>query len=676
MMEALAQFHFLRPAWLLLILPAVLLAILLMRQQARPAQWAELIAPHLLPYLIDGQSVKARRYPLVMLLIMWVLGTLALAGPTWSRLPEPVHEQTSALVIAWDLSPSMMAQDLTPSRLVRARLKLIDLLKVRKEGLTALIAYSGEAHVVTPLTDDTRTIISLLNGLDPAIMPAKGSNVEMAMELANQLFKDGGIERGHIVFLTDGIDDSATETLVQLHENQPHEVTIWGIGTPEGAPIPLAGGGFAYDRNRQMVIARLNDHELSDIAVRLGGLYVPFTQTASDLDTIMSFSFGNRDEGTRETERVFDKWYEQGPLLILLLLPFAALAFRRGWILSLAFIGFVGTSPRADALEWQQLWKNPDQRGQELLQEDPAGAAETFKNKDWQAIANYQAGDYEQALEGFQGDGAKDAYNRGNALAHLGKLDEAIEQFQQALEKDPAFDQAKRNLEIAEKMKELAEQQQQQQQQQPSQGESQNQQGGEQQNQQDGQQNDSQQNSDQQDNDNTQNSQNQSSSNTSDSGQQAEQSENSDQNEQAGNNPTDTSREQQEALEKAYGQQDSEKQDSEDQNAGQDQESSQQLTEQNEDEDSEKQQQSVAMQPGDEQNQQPEGDEQQAAVMSAQNREQQENQQALEQWLRKVPDDPSGLLRNKFRYEYGQRKHEMRQNNWRTPDNQDSDERW
>ncbi|WP_045825783.1 VWA domain-containing protein [Teredinibacter turnerae] len=656
MTDLLTQFHFLRPLWLLMLIPLVVLALVAMQRQARASHWQSHIAPHLLPFLVDGKSIKLSRLPVYGLLAAWLLATFAAAGPAWQKLPQPVVKESSALVIAWDLSPSMAAQDVKPSRLVRARLKLIDLLKQRKEGLTALIAYSGEAHVVTPLTDDTDTIISLLYGLDPAIMPAKGSNAEMALSLANQLLKEGANGRGDIVFLTDGIAPAAQDAFAEIHDTAPHPISFWGIGTAQGAPIPLAGGGFAYDRDRNMVIASLDEHAMSDLAAKVGGLYVPFSATDADLKTLSAFAFGNHHaDDTQQTERLFDQWYEHGPYLLLLLLPLAALAFRRGLLLCLPLC-FV-FSPDADALEWQDLWQTKDQQAQAMVNQDPAAAAQTFNNEKWRGIANYKAGDYQAALKNFSGDSASDYYNRGNALTQLGKYEEAIKSFEQAQKLQPENDAIKQNLAIANQLKALQEQQQQQngdsesndsQQDKSNNQDQQSQDGGKDQQ---GQQEQNQDKSSQQNAQNDGNTQQQS---------PEEQGSSSDQ-------QSELSQEQQQALQDTYGKDASGEQQKQEQQQAQNQ-------------DADKAEQQLAGQPQEQdQSQNDEDSPANSVVMrqaEQQTEEQTEEQQALEQWLRKVPDDPSGLMRNKFNYEYRARKREMRENGWRQPDGSHADERW
>ena len=349
MQDILQNFHFIRPFWLLAIIPCAILVGLLFRHNRSSEAWHQLIDAKLLNHLLDSTLTRQQRYPLIALALAWIVACIALAGPTWEKIAVPVKKDESALVIVWDLSPSMRAQDIKPSRVVRSRLKLLDLLKARKEGLTGLIAYAGESHIVTPLTDDVRTISSLLPGLHPDVMPSAGSNPEMALEQAHQLLADSGITRGDIVFVTDGIASDAISSLDNTAARANHRISVWGMGTREGAPIPLRNGGFARNDAGEIVVARLDDVRLSDAAIAMRGIYIPFSNDESDLEQVLSLGMQlNLDQELNdelESKREFDQWLDHGPLIALMLLPFAAFAFRRGWLLAIIFAPLLYTPP-------------------------------------------------------------------------------------------------------------------------------------------------------------------------------------------------------------------------------------------------------------------------------------------------------------------------------------------
>lgn len=674
------NFHFLRPLWLLAALPALGLFFICWKTQNQASEWQSEIAPHLLPWLVEGTQSASSKLPWYGLLLLWLVTVIALAGPTWEKLPQPLMKDSSALVVAFDLSPSMNVKDLTPSRVMRARLKLIDLLDTRKEGLTALIAYAGEAHVVTPLTDDVETIKNMVPSLAPQTMPVPGSNTEMALEMANRLLKDAGIARGNIVFITDGIAPAALAELKKLRNNGGHHVAVWGFGTQAGAPIQLPDGGFARNKNGEIVVAKLDEEQLSDAAVELGGLYVPFTDTAEDIDTIRSFSIDPFNKQQREVEREFDQWAELGPWLVLLCLPLVALSFRRGLILS--FLLVVGFQPltevhaqeqkpqqqqaKNESGVWDELWLTRNQRAQRALDAgDAETAANLFEQPQRKGTANFRAQNFEEAAEFFkQSESSADSwFNQGTALTHAGKYDEALAAYNKALELQPEYPEARNNMEITKKLREFEKQQQQQQQN--------NQQNQDQQQSQDQQSQDSQ--DQQSSNQNQQQDQNQEQQNQQQDGQQNDQQNAEQQQAEQENSQSDSQQEDQQQAEDQARQQAESEVDEEraQQNFEKQLAEAQKQQEQHQEQPEEHATQQAQQMEEKEQQQEA----QQEVYLDPEQLAASEDQQKLEQLLRRVPDDPGRLLRNKFRYEAQQRRMEANPETWNTLENAE-EERW
>jgi Ca-activated chloride channel family protein len=167
------DFHFLRPWWLLALVPCALLIWAIQRRESAAQSWHGIVAPHLLPFLLQGRSRRACFTPLHLIAIGWLIAVLAIAGPTWRREPSPFADDTAALAIVVKLSPSMNTEDVQPSRLTRATQKIHDLLKQRAGAETSLIAYAGTAHVVMPETSDSTIIDAFAQALDPKIMPKR-----------------------------------------------------------------------------------------------------------------------------------------------------------------------------------------------------------------------------------------------------------------------------------------------------------------------------------------------------------------------------------------------------------------------------------------------------------------------------------------------------------------------
>ena len=366
------NFHFLRPLWLLALIPSALFVYLFWRMNERASAWDRAIDKELLPFLLDASKSVAERTPLVLLMLLWTLSIFALAGPVWEKIPQPVQARQDALVIVYDQSLSMYATDYEPNRLVVSKRKVLDILDRRVEGQTALIVYAGDAHTVTPLTEDSVTIKSLVPSITPNMMPSFGSNTVAAIEMAKTLFADAGTLTGTIVLVTDGVERQDFAAIANLLSNSGFRLAILGIGTAQGAPIPAAGGDFLRQNNGQIVTPVLNSEGLADLADMVNGRYSDMQISSADLDYLLAEDAFLDDDELSEVDENFDIWYEMGPWLLLLVLPLGTLIFRRGWILGLGLsIGLasslIPTAP-AQAAEWGDLWKTKNQQGAEALE--------------------------------------------------------------------------------------------------------------------------------------------------------------------------------------------------------------------------------------------------------------------------------------------------------------------
>lgn len=495
------NFHFLRPQLLLALIPALVLVLLLRYLQGNQSNWYQAIDATLIPYLLDKTALRQHSWPLYGLLALWTLGIVALAGPTWQQNPVPVQQREDALVIVLDMSLSMYAEDLRPNRAVRAQRKIVDILDARRrEGQTGLVVYAGDAHAVTPMTDDVETINNLVPSLMPDIMPVRGSKPALGVALAMDLLANSGITRGRILLLTDGVFQSDVGEITSLLQGSGHTLSVLGFGTTDGAPIPMGQDGYLRDANNAIVIPRLERGPLQQLASRNGGRYADAELTDSDIESLLGDeALLAADEALIEADRQYDTWNEAGPWLLLLALPLAALAFRRGWLLCFAFVFVMVPDRAAYAFEWSDLWQRKDQQGSESFEgENYTEAAEEFKDPAWRAAANYRNQNYEQVVQDLaQLDDPESHYNRGNALAHLQQYEAAIAAYDRALAQAPDHADAQHNKEIVERLLE-EQQQQEQQQQQQSEGDQQQQEQQQQQDQQNQQQQQSDQSQDQQ----------------------------------------------------------------------------------------------------------------------------------------------------------------------------------
>lgn len=330
-MSNLSQFHFIRPFWLLALLPYLLLLTLMLKHKLGQGNWKNVCDASLLPYILQQQTTRQSRINITAGAVSAFLAIMALAGPAWERLPAPVFRNASALVIVLDLSRSMDAADIKPSRLVRARYKIADILKRRKDGQTALVVYAGDAFTVTPLTEDNKTINSQLSALTTSIMPVQGSNTVPALEKAVELFKQAGLQKGHILLITDAVDYKSTLDFVKSLDSYP--LSILADGTKEGAPIQISGGGFLKDSKGGIVVPKLNLGQLEKVAQAGGGRLQVITADDRDIENILSaIDRTEAVESEDQNDLKLEQWQERGPWLLLLVIPLAALVFRRGVI--------------------------------------------------------------------------------------------------------------------------------------------------------------------------------------------------------------------------------------------------------------------------------------------------------------------------------------------------------
>jgi len=589
----LADFHFIRPFWLLGLLVLAIFVFLSFKNKLNQGHWAEMCDAELLPYILQDKPVRQSRWLFGGLSLAAMLAIIALAGPTWERLPTPAFRSDAALVIALDLSQSMYASDIKPSRLVRARYKIADILRQRKDGLTALVVYSGDAFTVTPLTHDVATIENQLSSLSPNIMPSSGKNTAAALTQAAELLQQAGQQQGSILLISDGVNNESIAELAKI--SAVYRLSVLGVGSNEGAPVKLAGGGFLKDAEGNILVPKLDRSTLAQLAAKGNGVYADISDTDSDINRLLpSLDKPQLAGESSQDNGLIDQWKEQGVWLLLLILPLAALSFRKG-ILVFLMVLILPLPQTSYAFGWQDLWATDDQQAQQAFKnQEFEQAAKQFQSTEWKAAAQYKAGQYQQAAETLKSvETARGLYNQANALAKLGQLEEAKEGYEKSLALDPNNEDAKKNLALVEEA--LKKQQQKQDQQGDSQGDDSEQQ------QQKGEQ-------------------------PSQDGQQDQQPSND------GNSESDQTDQEQQADEQ-----------------GEETNDEQQSGDQPDEQAEPPAQNAEPEQSAEEENN---ADEQAAMPTGPMD----ENEQANEQLLKRIKDDPAGLLKRKFKYQYGQRR--------------------
>lgn len=458
-----SDFHFLRPFWLLILLAISLLPVIV--RQARQSQngWLKVMPEALLKPLISqtGALKGSGNSILAMLSLALLLMAITLAGPAWREAPTPLQQQNDSLVVVLDLSLSMLATDVEPDRLTLAKRKIQDLLKEREGAFTGLVVFAADAYVVTPLTDDNDTVQSLLEVLDPLIMPAAGNRPDLGITRAKSLLEQGAPGAGRILLISDDIPAERQYTIRDTLMDSGFSLSTLVVGTPEGGPIPLPKRGFIRD-NGEVVITRADPGALAWVAEKTGGQSHPLTFDNRDLRALNLRAQDSDDWQDSDRKLSVSRWQDDGYWLLWLALPLVLVCWRRGALLVVALLVAPMVPSPAMAFGWDDLWSRPDQRAEALIEKDPKRAAEQLERPDWRGSAQYRAGDYESAASNFSKSDSPDAaYNRGNALARAGDLEAAITSYEQAMKAQPGYEDASHNLEL---VKQLLDQQQQEQQ--------------------------------------------------------------------------------------------------------------------------------------------------------------------------------------------------------------------
>ena len=445
-----------RPWWLAAIPPGLALVWWLRRRWMRSGSWESLVDPALLPHLVTGAGTPRREWPWGVMAAAVVVAGLALAGPALERLEQPVFRSLAARVIVLDVSRSMDARDLVPSRMARARHKVADLLRDSRDGRTGLVVFAGDAFVVAPLTRDADTLVHLLSAIDTSVIPVQGSRPDLGLAAARELLENGRATVGEIILVTDGVKGARTLDTAEALAADGIRVSLLAVGTEKGAPVPLEGGGFLKSMSGDIVVPRVDLAALRAVADAGRGRFSTVTADDADVDWLL----GTRvDDPWRQAleavDRTTDEWRDEGPWLVLALLPMAALAFRRGWLAAWPLaVSLALPAPEAVAFEFADLWARPDEQAARAIERgDTDRAVAVAPDHRWRGTALYRGGRYDESAEAFTaGDTADDHYNRGNALARAGDLAGALDAYREALTREPAHEDAEHNAGIVESL--------------------------------------------------------------------------------------------------------------------------------------------------------------------------------------------------------------------------------
>jgi len=417
------DFHFLRPGFLWLLLPAALTLVLGLMGSREQVKWKSIIAPHLRPYIIQKGSEKIKKQLQLVVFVFTSFAILGLSGPTVKKIEIPGQILETPAVILMDLSQTMLADDIQPSRLERAKFKIRDFLDEKPGVRIALIGYAGTAHTVVPLTNDYSIIASHVNSLSPEIMPMEGNNLAAALNLADTLTRLTTAP-GTVLLFSDDFSDESFTLLQQYVGQGKNKIEIVAMNT--------AG-----------------DSELMKRIASVEGITMNIlTLDKSDME-LLAKRISSNLEFKEEDEEKEDDWQDEG---LWFAIPFTLLVliwFRKGWVIYslLIMLSFSSCSGGGTVSDW---WLTRDFQAQQHFDRGEfEEAAQLYEDPLHRGVAYFKSGDYEKAIAAFEEDtSAMAAYNLGLAYYKNGDYAAAGLAFGLAAEMDPGLPGARRNQEL------------------------------------------------------------------------------------------------------------------------------------------------------------------------------------------------------------------------------------
>lgn len=446
------NFIFLRPYYLLLLIPIGVLCIVFLYQNKKNYTWIENIPETLRPYVLTKDGVKRFSKSKLLLIVGYILLVLSISGPANKKQDNYGNKLNSSLIIALDVSNSMLAEDIKPNRLERAKLKINDLLDNIPEMQVSVLVYAGSAHVLVPFTNDYRIIKSRLKAVKPSIMPKQGSSIEEAFKLSEELLIENK-KNCTILFVTDNLNKENLNIFKKEDTGKLYESLI--ISSTDSVKIPLANGRFMKYQGKEIFL-KLDNSILSEFDFLENMNVTQITLDESDIFKIKkniesnSKYFLNKDLSQED-------WIDMGYYLIPLCLLICLFWFRRGWnveillllvVLNMSSCTFKDIGDKTQIKgKFIDLWLTQDQQASYLLlKKDTLGALEKFQDKEWKAYLYYKNKNYKQSEILYLKDtNAISYYNLGVVLVKQNRYKLASKAFQVSIKLDSNLICAQKN---------------------------------------------------------------------------------------------------------------------------------------------------------------------------------------------------------------------------------------
>ena len=440
-------FQWLRPQWLWLFVPMGVITLFVLLTNRSKKTWQKNIAPHLRPFVIGKGSRWAFLGPLFLFLIATSLMIVAAAGPTWKKVEVPGAKSEAILLIALDLSASMMVEDVSPNRLERAKFKIRDLLDANPGSKVGLLVYAGTAHPVVTPCNDYELVKYQLESLNPGVMPVWGTDIDDMLAVADTIFSRTEAP-STLLLVTDDINAQQATALTSFVNDSDDQLELMALATPQGGRVPGYRKGQYFRQNGEYVISKLDQTQLFQLQQHPRINVNTLTLDKEDVQKIAvkvrdNLVFQKMDDESEED------WVEMGFPLLWIVAVIFVFWFRKGWMIQWCVLLVALSSCHTNVESWEDLWYTEDYQGQQAMDRgDYEQAAGQFQSLPHKGAAYYQAGDYESAIEIFSQDtSAASMYNLGLAYAANGQNELAQEALLLAQELDPENERITQSVE-------------------------------------------------------------------------------------------------------------------------------------------------------------------------------------------------------------------------------------
>lgn len=436
------NFHFLRTEFLWVAIPGLTVIIVGFLFYQENNTWKKHIAKHLQPFVIQKGTEWKIRLIQLSVLFMFIIGFISFIGPSWDQIKSPSKKIKSQFLIALDLSQSMLAKDISPNRLERAKFKIHDLLQANPKAETSLLVFAGSTHTVIPYTTDYKIILDQIDGLKPSMMPVKGTGYDVLFDKIDTLFQDNKA-KGKVLIITDDLKDLSIERVSNFLQQKNIHLYIYPLSTQTGANIPgYINEISALDTNKMKILNALNNVDVLEI-----------TLDDSDVEDL-SKAIGNDLIFEDISDDEEENWQDEGNWLLIPLTLLFLFSFRKGWAIYLVVLSFgLGSCSNTKErgrfnFKVKDLWFTQEYQAQkEYDQKNYLVAAQQFQDPMRKGVAYYKAGDFISARIFFEKDSTTQGlYNLGLTYAKLGQLEKSQEIFERVLQKDPDNENATSNL--------------------------------------------------------------------------------------------------------------------------------------------------------------------------------------------------------------------------------------